>query len=103
MKARVVQARGEEKVEEEKAGEERERGGGFFGISDGRRAIGGPMTDKTSSFSTWFRVVRDKRPCLGVRVSPGASLNLDRKIRARTQFSIYSENWRSLRSAVQYI
>jgi hypothetical protein len=31
-----------------------------------RRNIGGPMTDKTSSFSTWFRIVRDRKS-LGMR------------------------------------
>lgn len=55
---------------------------GFFGASDGRCTIGGPMTDKTSSFSTWFRVVRDKWLSRCARVA-GASLNLDGKIRAR--------------------
>lgn len=55
---------------------------GFFGASDGRCTIGGPMTDKTSSFSTWFRIVRDKWLSRCARVA-GASLNLDGKIRAR--------------------
>lgn len=51
---------------------------GFFGASDGRCTIGGPMTDKTSSFSTWFRIVRDKWLSRCARVV-GASLNLTEK------------------------
>lgn len=72
---------GEEEEKDERRGE------GFSAFPTAGRAIGGPMTDKTSSFSTWFRVVRDKSLSRCVRIRQ-CIVELGRKIRALVHLTL---------------